>query len=74
MGDQKTCTLLEALQWLDIHMHCWKCHKWFQLTVFYVVSRGWQDKDFLTFRPKHAQCGTRLQFTCSPKDRAYGYD
>lgn len=73
MGDKKTQTLLEAMQGLVIYAHCWKCTKQFRLTPFYVIRRGWQDKDSLTFRPKHAQCGTRLSFVCIPKDKAYGY-
>jgi hypothetical protein len=73
MGNKKVHTLLEATQESRLDAYRWKCGKWFRLTPFYVVRRGWENKDALTFRPRHAQCGTRLQFTCIPKCKAYGY-
>lgn len=56
-----------------VYAHCWKCQKKFRLTPFYVMIRGWQDKDALTFRPRHRQCGTQLEFSCLPKCKEYGY-
>ena len=74
MGEGKTHTLLQATQENVLYAHCWKCTKSFRLTAFYIVRRGWENKDSLTFRPKHAQCGTRLGFIVIPRDRAYRYE